>query len=309
MCFEYLFSFFFLLSYYDGVLGGHLVSTRSNLSVRSVPVRRLGSLDDATDFPALEAHNITAILNAAWSGCLYQRACRSWSSPQPTKSTKTATSVPQVQMHSQLSGLGEWHLAVDAEDHPDYPISMHFDQAVDFLRRCRSARRHVLVHCVAGLNRAPCLCAAFLMREGLIDGKALSAAQAVAWISQRRAGVFENRGFLKQLEAEETPRTDVSDCQPAKAQKPGQGHAGREVPLSILGTVKERHAAMALQAQEGGEHLEEEVLSAQRPSRFKAACRNLAGDEPKPNPHGGQKSHAGLLVSSCASLQLAAHSL
>ena len=198
------------------------------------------------------------MLNAAWSGCLYSQACRAHGQ-QPGVAER----------EGRLSTLGFWHLALDAEDHPDYPIAAHFDEAVGFLRRCRSAGRKVLVHCVAGLNRAPCLCAAFLMREGLSrDGPGFSAAQAVAWISQRRADVFKNLGFLKQLLLEEGCHRPTS--LPVSKHKPAREAISEQF---LFGTVQERHEGRAGHAPpraEKGHHRD------QHQSRFKAAQKNMS---------------------------------
>ena len=222
---------------------------------------RLGSLNDAMDARGLEAHNIQAVLNAAWSGCLY-----AWAFQASVSDAHGFSEAALTDLQARPLTLGEWYLAMDAEDHPGYPIAHHFEEAVAFLRRCQAARRNVLVHCVAGLNRSACLCAAFLMREGhSAAGPSLSAADAVNWISQRRAGVFQNVGFLKQLLDEEgSDVTQVSCGLEATADESLQEPRRLEFHL---GTIEERHEGMAPHA------VAEELPRPQ--SRFKASRRHV----------------------------------
>lgn len=80
------------------------------------------------------------------------------------------------------------YLLLDADDHPQYPILCHFEECHEFLRRCRTAGRKVLIHCVAGQNRSATLCTAFLMQEALDATGPLSLDAAVHLISSRRPG-------------------------------------------------------------------------------------------------------------------------
>ncbi|CAL1167890.1 unnamed protein product [Cladocopium goreaui] len=169
----------------------------------------LGSVEDALCVSALRQHSVDAVLNAAYSGCMYSLLCHGrWHDEAPFTA---------AWYQDKLCRAVEM-LALDAEDSPKYPISGHFAESNEFLFRCRKEGRKVLVHCVAGQNRSATLCCAFLMHRDVLD---LPLRQAVALLVTRRPGVLQNRGFLKQLMAlEHQERKDVEPVEPVEPSPP-----------------------------------------------------------------------------------------
>ena len=88
------------------------------------------------------------------------------------------------------------YLLLDADDHPHYPISSHFQECGEFLSECKKEGRKVLVHCVAGQNRSATICAAFLIQEAMKGNGPLSLEDAAQFISCRRQGAsHEEQNF------------------------------------------------------------------------------------------------------------------
>lgn len=86
-------------------------------------------------------------------------------------------------------------LEVPGLDQEAYPMLTDlFEKARTFVDGARDEGRGVLVHCVAGSNRAGVVAVAYLMvslRWGLI--------QAAEWVFHRRPFVLQNQGFQRQL--------------------------------------------------------------------------------------------------------------
>jgi protein-tyrosine phosphatase len=80
-----------------------------------------------------------------------------------------------------------------ADFHP--PAVDQLDGAADFITAQHAAGRPVLVHCHAGVGRAPMTAAAFLMRR-----HAQSAAQALQTVRQARPIIRPNRRQLQRLD-------------------------------------------------------------------------------------------------------------
>eukprot|EP00918_Siedleckia_nematoides_P019911 GHVU01042413.1.p1 GENE.GHVU01042413.1~~GHVU01042413.1.p1 ORF type:complete len:413 (-),score=69.09 GHVU01042413.1:232-1470(-) len=84
---------------------------------------------------------------------------------------------------------------VPVDDSPDCDISKHFDAAADFIDDCLEATSGaLLIHCGAGLSRAPTILTAYLMRTARI-----TALDALAFVRRRRQQAMPNNGFLTQL--------------------------------------------------------------------------------------------------------------
>lgn len=94
---------------------------------------------------------------------------------------------------------------IPAEDAPSYDMSQHFDAAVTFIDTALRGGGNVLVHCGAGISRAPTITAAYLIN---ITG--LSANAAVQLLRQRRPCASPNMGFLTQLR-DYSRKTDRAD--------------------------------------------------------------------------------------------------
>jgi hypothetical protein len=82
-----------------------------------------------------------------------------------------------------------------AEDSPVYKIEQHFDAAFEYIENA-VVREHggVLVHCGAGISRAPTIVCSYLMRKLNI-----SSATAIQLVQHSRYSATPNMGFREQL--------------------------------------------------------------------------------------------------------------
>ncbi len=87
----------------------------------------------------------------------------------------------------------EWSwLAVQDDD--EVQIGAHFKRICQDIDAVRSEGKAVLVHCMAGVSRSPTLVAAYLMHN-----RRITAAEALAYLKERRPCVDPNLGFRQQL--------------------------------------------------------------------------------------------------------------
>eukprot|EP00929_Paragymnodinium_shiwhaense_P124187 TRINITY_DN9924_c0_g1_i1.p1 TRINITY_DN9924_c0_g1~~TRINITY_DN9924_c0_g1_i1.p1 ORF type:complete len:415 (-),score=83.47 TRINITY_DN9924_c0_g1_i1:59-1303(-) len=166
----------------------------------------LGSVDDAINIDAMRDRRVTAMVNMSVTECKAEQKTRlnmghrhaAFNGREDLAWKKVSFS---ADFYSRgLSADDFWYLALDTEDHFDYPLSEKFDEVAEFLNACRLDGRKVLVHCIMGMNRSAFACAAFLMRMGLARGEdGLDVRAAVHHVSSRRLDVMKNPSFLKQL--------------------------------------------------------------------------------------------------------------
>jgi protein-tyrosine phosphatase len=84
---------------------------------------------------------------------------------------------------------------IDAEDAEDYPLlASHLAEFTLFVEQQRAAKRQVLVHCRAGVNRSATLCIAYMIKQLRWP---LSVAVQHAFLA--RPMILSNDGFLLQL--------------------------------------------------------------------------------------------------------------
>ncbi|NXH19725.1 DS13B phosphatase, partial [Bucco capensis] len=87
------------------------------------------------------------------------------------------------------------YYGVEAEDNPNFDLSIHFYPVAQYIKRAlNSPRGKVLVHCAMGISRSATLVLAFLM---ICEG--MSLADAIQTVRSHRA-ICPNSGFLKQLQ-------------------------------------------------------------------------------------------------------------
>uniref|UniRef100_A0A8C0BLQ1 Dual specificity protein phosphatase n=1 Tax=Buteo japonicus TaxID=224669 RepID=A0A8C0BLQ1_9AVES len=86
------------------------------------------------------------------------------------------------------------YYAVEAEDNPNFDLSIYFYPVAQYIRAAlNSPRGKVLVHCAMGISRSATLVLAFLM---ICEDMSLT--DAIQTVRSHR-GICPNSGFLKQL--------------------------------------------------------------------------------------------------------------
>ncbi|NXQ17732.1 DS13B phosphatase, partial [Peucedramus taeniatus] len=86
------------------------------------------------------------------------------------------------------------YYGVEAEDNPNFDLSIHFYPVAQYIREAlNSPRGKVLVHCAMGISRSATLVLAFLM---ICEGMSLTT--AIQTVRSHR-GICPNSGFLQQL--------------------------------------------------------------------------------------------------------------
>ncbi|XP_069622610.1 dual specificity protein phosphatase 26 [Ranitomeya imitator] len=102
--------------------------------------------------------------------------------------------------HSRFRGGEEYYkgmnisyMGIDAQDSPTFDMSVHFNEAADFIHRALRERGKILVHCAVGVSRSATLVLAYLMIY-----HHMTLVEAINTVKDRR-GIIPNRGFLRQL--------------------------------------------------------------------------------------------------------------
>jgi len=141
----------------------------SPLSIDEVyPGLFITDMDTAMNLEALEDHKIEAVL------CVTNTAC-----PEPV-----------LDLY-EVSGIRYFYIPmVDSED---FDIRFYFEITNKIIDR--TIAHNVLVHCGAGISRAPTVVCAWLLASGAAD----SADDAIAMIRPYRR-IEPNLGFYKQLQ-------------------------------------------------------------------------------------------------------------
>ena len=86
------------------------------------------------------------------------------------------------------------YLVLGADDRVGYNIMQHLEETYMFIERAILDGGGVLVHCGAGISRAPTVAAAYLVRK-----LGVGADEAIAHVKRARACVMPNMGFKSQL--------------------------------------------------------------------------------------------------------------
>ena len=125
-----------------------------------VPHVFIGSQDAAEHLPGLEAHEIDAILNLAFSNEAFPGRF--------------------VYRHLPL---------LDNETQP-----LDIEPALAFVAECVAEEKNVVIHCNAGVSRSAAVTIAYVMRS-----KNLSFEEALALVKKARPSIRPNRNFVEQL--------------------------------------------------------------------------------------------------------------
>ncbi|KAM6934814.1 dual specificity protein phosphatase 19 [Xenentodon cancila] len=143
---------------------GYVPDTSWDLQVGVVkPFLLLGSQDAAHDFSTLRKHQVSHILNVAFG---------------------VENAFLDLFIYKTVSIL----------DHPDADLLLYIQECCDFIQQARNEKGVVLVHCNAGVSRAPAVVIGYLMS---CDGQSFD--DAIALVKSARPASSPNLGFLEQL--------------------------------------------------------------------------------------------------------------
>ncbi|XP_037542552.1 dual specificity protein phosphatase 19-like [Nematolebias whitei] len=143
---------------------GYVPVTSWDLQVGIVkPFLLLGSQDAAHDFGTLRKHKVSHILNVAFG------------------------------VENMFSDLFIYK-TVSIVDHPDTDLQLYMQDCCDFIEQSRREKGVVLVHCNAGVSRAPAVVIGYLMS---CDGQSFD--DAISLVKSTRPASDPNPGFLEQL--------------------------------------------------------------------------------------------------------------
>ncbi|XP_074551357.1 dual specificity protein phosphatase 19-like [Halichoeres trimaculatus] len=149
---------------------GYVPDTSWDVQVGFVkPYLLLGSQDAAHDFGTLRKHKVSHILNVAFG---------------------VENVFPDLFIYKTVSIM----------DHPDADVLLHMKECCDFIQQARNEKGVVLVHCNAGVSRAPAVVIGYLMS---CDGQSFDS--ALSMVKSARPASSPNRGFVEQLRNFKTP--------------------------------------------------------------------------------------------------------
>ncbi|KAK9676570.1 hypothetical protein RND81_11G085900 [Saponaria officinalis] len=85
--------------------------------------------------------------------------------------------------------------------------SLFFDDAIQFLEKCRNEKARVLVHCMTGKSRSPAVVIAYLMKF-----KGWRFEQSYQWVKERRPSVELTQAVYEQLQEYEKSLFGASEA-------------------------------------------------------------------------------------------------
>ncbi|XP_026151918.1 dual specificity protein phosphatase 19 [Mastacembelus armatus] len=154
---------------------GYVPDTSWDLQVGIIkPYLLLGSQDAAHDFGILRKHKVSHVLNVAFG---------------------VENVFPDLFIYKTVSIL----------DHPEADLLLHLQECCDFIEQARAEKGVVLVHCNAGVSRAPAVVTGYLMS---CDGQSFD--DALSLVKSARPASSPNPGFLEQLRNYKTPAVNGS---------------------------------------------------------------------------------------------------
>ena len=86
----------------------------------------------------------------------------------------------------------ELHLNI--KDTEDFEIIEYFDEANDFINKCRLGGGNILVHCKFGISRSPSFIIAYLIKYNSFNLE-----EALSFVIKKRKQIKPNKGFMNQL--------------------------------------------------------------------------------------------------------------
>ena len=173
---------------------GFVIDTQPDLRCSLIlPYLYLGSQDVANDPAIIETYKITDVL------CLV-----------PPNMSKNERSIYLVEQDGKVtSGLEQTNAGtvetptrivyLPQLDTPEHNITESFSHSHQFIRGVRNAGRVLLVHCNAGVSRAPTIVIAYLMAEYCMTFE-----DAFQLVKDKRSFIRPNVGFIEQLKSYES---------------------------------------------------------------------------------------------------------
>jgi predicted protein tyrosine phosphatase len=128
----------------------------------------LGDASDAMDIDTLNEHGIESVVNCA------------------EKHTLTC---------EEYYPFGWNYLGLECDDTADYDIlGKHLSEFSSFMNKCIREKKHVLVHCAAGINRSATLLIAYL-----VQSREMNLNDAISLCFQKRPIILTNQAFVMTL--------------------------------------------------------------------------------------------------------------
>lgn len=163
----------------------------------------VGSVSDAMYSGALKERQIGGIINVANSQLLQIQRLEKAMASQDPDGVESQWEIVQFDKGWYEKEAGNRHfqyLAIDAEDHPKYDMSPHFEECIDFIKNNCAQTASVLIHCVQGRNRSASIAVAYLV---MVEG--MTVFQAIEKVAESRRNVLSNRAFVRQLVEQFSP--------------------------------------------------------------------------------------------------------
>lgn len=187
----------------------NVTATRANLDAE---LRRLGLADKVATAATVQSGSRLAQQQLASKGGYQNKSCY--------VQTKMHLVLPRLYVGSYhpasdrevLNAAGVTHICccinvaarfpgeyqfmnLPADDTATYDMAQHFEETFAFIEKALTSGGTVLVHCGAGISRAPTITAAYIIRKLKVSHHS-----AVQMISSVRPCASPNLGFRKQLE-------------------------------------------------------------------------------------------------------------
>lgn len=104
------------------------------------------------------------------------------------------TAVLNVSKDIPKSPYAADYLQIRVDDNPNENISIHFNEAINFINSALNRKLRVLVHCYAGISRSASIVVAYVMKNCNMPFE-----QAINYVRSKRNIINPNIGFVYQL--------------------------------------------------------------------------------------------------------------
>jgi protein-tyrosine phosphatase len=84
---------------------------------------------------------------------------------------------------------------IDLKDLIDFPIENYFDEAIEFINKCREEKKgNLLIHCMQGKSRSATILLAYLIKENKMTTN-----EAFKFVKKKRKTILPNLSFMNKL--------------------------------------------------------------------------------------------------------------